>query len=155
VPAEQARRAETSALDRVLKGAAPRRRAGRGQAAEWSSGRDPAPVGDLVEQFIAREGWEREVSVGTLVARWEEIAGRDVAAHCVPESFREGKLVVRAESGPWASNVRLFLPQLAARIAAVVGPGIVTEITVLGPAGPASGKGRWTVRAGKRPDRER
>jgi predicted nucleic acid-binding Zn ribbon protein len=145
--------AELAALDRVMAGPKAAKRVARrggGTEPEWQTGRDPAEVGELVDQYLAREGWEHQLSVGSVVARWEEIAGKEVAEHCQPESFDDGRLVVRAVSSPWATQIRLLLPQLTARIDRVVGAGVVTSVTVLGPAAPAAKRGQWTVRTGRR-----
>jgi len=54
--------------------------------------------------------------------------------------------VVRASSTAWATQVKLLLGQLRQRIAAEVGPDLVTEIVILGPAGPTWKHGLRSVR---------
>jgi predicted nucleic acid-binding Zn ribbon protein len=84
--------------------------------------------------------------VGTLVARWAEIVGPQVAEHCHPEAFDDGALTIRTDSSAWAAQIRLLAPQLQTTLDHGIGQGVVTTITVKGPAGPRGGKGRWTVR---------
>ena len=43
-------------------------------------------------------------------ARWPELVGEEVADHCTPESFADGKLVVRTDSTAWATQLRLLAP---------------------------------------------
>jgi len=79
-------------------------------------------------------------------ARDPQRVGDAVADHTTVERFEEGTLVVRASSTAWATQVKLLLGQLRQRIAAEVGPDLVTEIVILGPAGPTWKHGLRSVR---------
>jgi predicted nucleic acid-binding Zn ribbon protein len=138
-------RAEVAALDR-LRASSAKPRQPRAEVAEWSSARDPQAVGDLVEEFIGAEGWDQEVSVATLIARWPQIVGPDIAEHCRPEDYADGELSVRTDSSAWATQIRLLTPQMISRIQGVIGAGIVTDLVVRGPAGPRRPPGRWSVK---------
>ncbi|MDR0366385.1 MAG: DciA family protein [Bifidobacteriaceae bacterium] len=124
--------AERAALDRVLASQQRRRPAGSGR--EWSGGRDPTPVGPLVDQLIEQDGWEEALSGGAVLHNWPQIAGEQVAAHCQVASFEDGELVVVADSSVWARELRLLIPQLEAALAAEIGPGKVKSVKVLGPS---------------------
>ena len=140
-------------------GGAERRRRG-GRAGEQRSGarpdgRDPQPLGIAVRRFLADRGWQTEVSVGTVLGRWEEVVGPELAAHCTPEGFAEGELRVRADSTAWATQVRLLAPRLverlnaevgAAAIGAQAGAGTVLRLRVLGPGGPSWRRGSRAVK---------
>lgn len=108
-------------------------------------GRDPVLLGDTLSRIAAERGWDEPLSVGGVVGRWSEVVGPEVAEHCKPETFEDGLLVVRADSTTWATNLRLLAPQLLARLAAEVGPDVVTDVKVLGPAGPRWAKGKRSV----------
>lgn len=110
------------------------------------AGRDPQPVADTMEQLSAQLGWGRSLQVGGVVGRWREVVGDNIADHCVPETFEEGALVVRADSTAWATQIRLLIPQLERRLAEEVGEGAVISIQVLGPGGPTWRKGPRSVR---------
>ncbi|WP_156253782.1 DUF721 domain-containing protein [Pseudactinotalea terrae] len=110
------------------------------------AGRDPQPVADTMEQLSAQLGWGRSLQVGGVVGRWREVVGDNIADHCVPETFTEGALVVRADSTAWATQIRLLIPQLERRLAEEVGEGAVISIQVLGPGGPSWRKGPRSVR---------
>lgn len=102
-------------------------------------GRDPALVGDALARLAAERGWSTELSVGGVIGRWREVVGDQVADHCVPETFDDGVLVLRTDSTPWAVHLGQLRGDLLGRLATELGPDVVQEITVLGPAGP-----RWT-----------
>jgi predicted nucleic acid-binding Zn ribbon protein len=131
-PADGRRSAERAALDRVMGSG---RRVRRREAADWSAGRDPRLVGDLVEELVAREGWSLEVSLGSLAAGWAGIVGPNVAEHCAPEAFDGGELTVRADSAAWATQIRLLEGPLISALTQAVGEGVVVGVKVLGPAG--------------------
>jgi predicted nucleic acid-binding Zn ribbon protein len=109
------------------------------------SRRDPAPIGDSLHSLMAERGWTEEVSVGGVIGRWREVVGTEMADHCTPETFEEGVLVVRTDSTSWATQVRLLVPQLLARLAKDVGPNVVREVKVLGPVGPGWRRGNRSV----------
>ncbi|MGO1561000.1 MAG: DUF721 domain-containing protein [Actinomycetaceae bacterium] len=115
------------------------------------SRRDPQAIGRLGEQLVNRRGWRREMETATVVNRWQEIVGDQVAEHCEVETFADGELVVRTSSTAWATQVRMLIPQLERRIGEVAGPDAVTKITVLGPGGPSWKHGRFSVRGGRGP----
>lgn len=123
--------------------ATPVRKTARPAAAEeatWSSARpdprDPAPIGDAVAELVTDRNWSRTLTEAGLMPRWEQIVGADVAAHCRPEKLEAGELHLVAESTAWATQLRLLSKQLLTRIAAEVGPDIVTRLRVRGPTSP-------------------
>jgi predicted nucleic acid-binding Zn ribbon protein len=113
--------------------------------------RDPQLLGDQVERLVADQGWELELRVRGVFARWPELVGAEVGAHCAPESFTDGKLVVRAESTAWATQLGLLAPALVRRLNEELGDGTVTLIDVLGPHLPSWGKGRRRTRDSRGP----
>jgi predicted nucleic acid-binding Zn ribbon protein len=106
----------------------------------WSGarpdGRDPSPLGDAVHELVEDRGWTRTLIAAGLLPRWEQIVGPDIAAHCRPERLEAGELTCVAESTAWATQLRLMSTQLLARIAADVGPDIVSRLRVRGPSAP-------------------
>jgi len=140
------RPAELAALDRLrLKG----RKSSQPKApqpAEWSSARDPKRLGELVEEMVELEGWQDHLSVADLVVRWDQMVGAVNAQHCRPAGFDRGVLTIQADSSAWASAIRLALGAIHGRIDQEVGPGLVSQIKVRGPAGPPGVQGRWRVK---------
>jgi predicted nucleic acid-binding Zn ribbon protein len=103
--------------------------------------RDPQLVSSSIDRLVAERGWDAPVAVGGVIGRWDSVVGADVAAHCRPESFEEGVLVVRADSTAWATQVRLLAPTLMRRLAEEVGESTVTKLVVRGPTAPSWRRG--------------
>lgn len=107
-------------------------------------GRDPMALTDAVGALIDQQNWRERTRLAAALARWSDIAGPDVAAHVVAESFDEGVLTLRADSTAWATQMRLLLPTIRTRIDAEIGRGVVADISVKGPTAPR-GRGRLRV----------
>jgi predicted nucleic acid-binding Zn ribbon protein len=113
--------------------------------------RDPQLLGDQVERLVADRGWELELRIRGVFARWPELVGPEVGAHCTPETFADGKLVVRTDSTAWATQLSLLAPALVRRLNEELGDGTVTVIDVLGPHLPSWSKGRRRTRDSRGP----
>jgi predicted nucleic acid-binding Zn ribbon protein len=108
--------------------------------------RDPQPLGRTLDRLVADRGWEVDLAVGGVIGRWAQIVGAEVAAHCTPESFEDGTLVVVTDSTAWATQVRLLRADLLRRIAEDLGAGVVRRLEVRGPSAPSWQRGRLSVR---------
>jgi len=148
VPEAEERDERTQArrlLDRARrtgKQAAPRRRPRRLPPDEqpWSGPaadpRDPAALGASLGHLVEERKWEATLRSVGLLARWEQIVGDEIAAHCRPERLEAGELTCVAESTAWATQIRLLSRQVLERIAADLGPGVVRRLRVHGPTAP-------------------
>jgi predicted nucleic acid-binding Zn ribbon protein len=121
----------------------PRRRRPRKADAEdqpWSGagadGRDPAALGDSLSALVSDRKWEEALRTAGIPARWDQLVGADVAAHCRPERLEAGTLTCVAESSAWATQIRLLSRTILERLSAEIGPGVVTRLHVHGPTGP-------------------
>lgn len=144
-------RIDAARMERVKKRQASRRgfAAPQGKSADGSA-RDPHSIGEVVSRLSKSRGWNTQVAVGSVLGRWAELVGENVAAHCKPESFEDTVVVVRCDSTSWATQLRLLSHQILKKIDAELGPGIVTVIKVLGPNAPSWRHGLRTV-AGRGP----
>lgn len=113
--------------------------------------RDPQLLDATLGRLVAQRGWELELRVRGVFARWPELVGAEIAAHCTPETFTIGNLVVRTDSTAWATQLRLLAPDLLRRLNLELGAGTVTGIDVQGPVGPSWRKGRRSTRDGRGP----
>ena len=108
--------------------------------------RDPQLLGDQVDRLVADHGWELELRVRGVFARWPELVGAEVGAHCSPESFVDGKLTVRTDSTAWATQMKLLAPDVIRRLNEVLGEDTVQVIDIEGPRGPSWKRGRLRVK---------
>jgi predicted nucleic acid-binding Zn ribbon protein len=113
--------------------------------------RDPQLLDSTIGRLIADQGWGTDVRVHGVFSRWDAIVGREVAQHATPESFGDGKLVVRTDSTAWATQMKLLAPTVVRRLNEELGDGTVTVIDVLGPHGPSWKRGPRSVRDGRGP----
>lgn len=145
------RRVDASRMEKVRKRQASR----RGNMTEKPNSdvgavRDPRAIGEVVARMSKARGWNTQVAVGSVLGRWAEIVGPNVAQHCKPESFEDTVVVVRCDSTSWATQLRLLSHQILKKFDAELGPGIVTIIKVLGPNAPSWRHGMRSV-AGRGP----
>jgi predicted nucleic acid-binding Zn ribbon protein len=113
--------------------------------------RDPQLLGAQVDRLVAEQGWELELRVRGVFARWPELVGAEVGAHTTPESFTDGKLVVRTDSTAWATQLTLLAPTVVRRLNEELGDGTVTVIDVVGPHAANRPKGRLRTRDSRGP----
>lgn len=113
--------------------------------------RDPQLLDTTLARLVADHGWSLELRVHGVFGRWPELVGAEVAQHCTPESFADGRLVVRTDSTAWATQLRLLAPSVVRRLNEELGHGTVTVLEVLGPHGPTWKKGPRSARDGRGP----
>lgn len=108
--------------------------------------RDPQLVRGALKGLMRQQGWDTQVNVHLLLANWPALVGTVNAEHSRPEKYADEVLTIRAESTTWATQLRLFAPQLVARLNDELGQGTVTRVQVLGPDAPSWKHGRRSVR---------
>jgi predicted nucleic acid-binding Zn ribbon protein len=100
----------------------------------------------VLARLIKARGWQRPTAEATVFGAWERVVGADVADHCRPVKLEAGELTVEAESTAWATQLRLLAAKLLHRIAAEIGPNVVTRLHIHGPAAPSWNRGPRRVR---------
>ncbi len=113
--------------------------------------RDPQLLDTTVGRLVEDHGWEVDLKVHAVLGRWAELVGADIGAHSTPETFTDGRLVVRTDSTAWATQLTLLAPTVVRRLNEELGHGTVTAIDVRGPRGPSWKKGLRSVRGGRGP----
>jgi predicted nucleic acid-binding Zn ribbon protein len=129
----------------------PRRRTDAKVSGARPDDRDPQLLEQALGRLVASHGWELDLKVQGVFGRWAELVGDEVAAHCTPETFEDGRLVVRTDSTAWATQLKLLAPTVVRRLNEELGHGTVTLIEVLGPHLPTWTKGRLSSRDGRGP----
>jgi predicted nucleic acid-binding Zn ribbon protein len=93
--------------------------------------REPRPIGAELADVLRARGWDGRLAAARVVARWPEVVGEAVAAHCQPSRLEEdGTLQVVADSAAWATQLTYLQAKLLDRLAATCGRGVVRHIQV-------------------------
>lgn len=108
--------------------------------------RDPQTLDTTLGRLVSDQGWETELRVHGVFTRWSAVVGAEVAAHVTPESYADGRLVVRTDSTAWATQVKLLAANLVRRLNEDLGDGTIEVIDVLGPHTPRWTSGRFRVK---------
>lgn len=139
----------------AMSGTAPKKRRERAQgwdprvmggySGPGESSRDPKPLGGVVSSLIRSRGWKEPVAVSSVLARWAELVGPEIAAHTKPLSFENSIVQVQCDSTAWATQLRLMHGQLIDLFRRELGEGVVAQVRILGP-----NNGRWNQRGYRR-----
>ena len=114
--------------------------------------RDPSLLAGAIDRLVMGRGWDRQVAMGTLIGRWPEVVGADVAANVEIETFeldpsgQAGVLVLRTSSTAWATQLKYMLAIVQERVDSEIGAGRVSEIIVKGPDAPSWSHGLRSVK---------
>ncbi|MET3961931.1 putative nucleic acid-binding Zn ribbon protein [Marmoricola sp. OAE513] len=108
--------------------------------------RDPQTLDASLGRFVSEQGWQTELRVHGVFTRWGAIVGQEVANHVTPESYAEGRLVVRTDSTAWATQMKMLAGTVVRRLNEELGDGTIEVIDVLGPHVPKWTSGRFRVK---------
>jgi len=146
-------RARTGVEGEVALSRSPNRRRRRPrtvQESQWSGAapgaRDPVRAASVLDGLVAAKGWAPALSVHAVTGRWADIAGPAVAQHTRVESFADGVLTVRCDSTAWATQLRMLVATLMARLDEEAGQGVVRSVQVKGPDAPSWVRGPRRVK---------
>ena len=103
-------------------------------------------LGAILARTIKTREWDTPTKMGSIMAKWRDIVGPQVAEHARIETFEGHRLVVRTDSTAWAKQLQLLLPTIERRIAEEVGSGVVDQVIIRGPVAPSWRKGPYVVR---------
>jgi predicted nucleic acid-binding Zn ribbon protein len=112
---------------------------------------EPVAFGAALKDVLADRGWETQAAGASVLSRWPELVGPQVAAHCQPTRLRDGELVIEAESTAWATQLRLLSRTLLQKLRDQLGPDVVRTLVVRGPSSPDWRHGRLRVTGGRGP----
>lgn len=90
----------------------------------------PQPVRRSLEALLDDLGSAPVRATTSLVDRWSELVGRDLAAHTQPLGVRHGTLLVEADDPAFGQALKWKERELLGRLAPVLGAGVVTGLQV-------------------------
>lgn len=99
----------------------------------WGQAHGPAPrrLDEALALVVGGRRWQLRLAEAAVHERWTAIVGEDVARHVVPVRLHGGVLVVRADSGAWATQIRALGRDVARRAAQELGEGAVKTLKVV------------------------
>lgn len=113
--------------------------------------RDPQPIGKLFESVAKRRGWQRRISLSTVLQDWAGLVGEANAEHSKPTDFADGVLTIQCDSTAWATAMRYNASPLVKRLNDKLGEQTVRRVKILAPAQKSWKKGPRSVRDGRGP----
>ena len=137
---------DLAALRQALKGTGASWSRSPGMAAMRPRYRRANSLGAILARTIKTREWDTPTKMGSVMAKWRDIVGPQVAEHARIETFEGHRLVVRTDSTAWAKQLQLLLPTIERRIAEEVGSGVVEQVIIRGPVAPSWRKGPYVVR---------
>ena len=90
----------------------------------------PVLAGAIVDQLINRRNWRGRLEGAQIHEVWPRIAGEAVAEHVRPVRLHGGVLVLQADSGTWATQVRYLQQRLIERANEELGGSLVRQIRI-------------------------
>jgi predicted nucleic acid-binding Zn ribbon protein len=138
--ADLARQALARARSAAKTAPAPKQRTPRRARREMGGGRDPRPLGSVVDGLAATEGWADSLGAGNLTDRWRELCPTVYAdtTHPVGYDPDTATLTIRAASHTIAAGLRLAQLSLAKTINDKLGRAVVRRIRITIGTGMAS-----------------
>jgi predicted nucleic acid-binding Zn ribbon protein len=93
--------------------------------------REPRAIGAELADVLRARGWHGRLAAARVMARWPDVVGEAVAAHCQPGRLdADGTLQVVADSAAWATQLSYLQGTLLDRLGATCGPGLVRQIQI-------------------------
>jgi predicted nucleic acid-binding Zn ribbon protein len=86
-------------------------------------------VAESLDRVARKLGGPDAASMHSLIVRWSEIVGAQVADHARPTSLREGVLIVAVDDPAWRTQLAYLAEDLRQRVSAASGLE-VTKIEV-------------------------
>lgn len=87
-----------------------------------------SPLRRSLEQLMAGLGAPEIDATSTIIDRWPEIVGPELAKGVMAVAIRGEELTVRVDDPAWASQIAWLEAQLLDRINQLVGPGRITSV---------------------------
>ncbi|MEW5783626.1 MAG: DUF721 domain-containing protein [Bacillota bacterium] len=85
-------------------------------------------LGQIIEHVLRRNQMWLQYRQNSILERWEELVGKELAAVSNPRQIRKGVLQVSVKNSTWAYHLTLLQPQLIERLNRHAGSLAVKEI---------------------------
>lgn len=108
-------------------------------------GRDPQKAGTVLHTLSQELNWTPYIKTAQLSHQWSDIVGKDISNHTHVEKFKDGNLIIVADSTAWLTQLNYLLPQLRKRISDVLAPVEIKNISLKGPHSYTFKRGRFSI----------
>lgn len=115
-----------------------------GDDAPFAKGRDPRLLANVVGNVAGERGWTETLAKATVLDRWDELVGEDIAEHTTV-SMVGNDLIVQCTSTAWATNLKLMRSRLLGMIRDAVPHAPIESIHFRGPDAPSWRHGPRTI----------
>ncbi len=88
----------------------------------------PQPVSRLIEGALRQFGLHERFTERSVLLKWNEVVGEEVAAHSRAVDLIDGVLVLEADHGAWRQELTLLMPMIIKKFNELCGAGTVKEI---------------------------
>jgi len=85
-------------------------------------------VAEVLSSVLGDLGLDAVARAHEIGARWEELVGAQLAAHCRPVGMRGETLEIEVESPVWSQQLQLRKPELLRRLEAGLGSAAPREL---------------------------
>jgi predicted nucleic acid-binding Zn ribbon protein len=94
------------------------------------SEQDPKRVSEVLDGVSRRLGAAPPGVLTAVFARWEDLVGAEIAAHCRPVSVRGQVLDLVVDQPAWATQIRFMSSDILAVLAVEAGQSEIRELRV-------------------------
>ena len=88
----------------------------------------PTAVGDLIGRVLGELGLEGVARSHQIGAKWEQVVGAQVAAHCRPLGLRGDVLEIEVDSPVWSQQLQLRKPEMLSTLERMFGRDAPREL---------------------------
>ncbi len=99
-------------------------------------------ISSLMQSLIQEMGLQKEMDLYRLETHWEEVVGRPVASHTVPDKIYFHTLSLLVDSAPWMHQLSFFKKEIIEKANHFLGQPVIREVHFkMAPIPRRSGKG--------------
>jgi len=88
----------------------------------------PRSLANALGEALEATLLDRAEPVAALAARWEDLVGEEVAAHCRPAGMKGDVLFADVDSSVWCQQLQLRAPEILAALRRELGPRAPTDL---------------------------
>lgn len=102
----------------------------------FSDGRDPKPLGSVLDFATRDMGWTSELEQARVITDWADLVGETTAPHTRVNELRDGLLIIQCDSTAWATELRRMRAQILSRIIETYPDARIRDLRFLAPGAP-------------------